>query len=158
MTGKTVVIALGSNLGNSEAILTKAIEEIAEFVAGMRTSSYYQSAPVGGPVQPDYLNAVIIGQTELGPEELLTQMQSIESANGRVRNERWGPRTLDIDLVDYDSTLWKSEILTLPHPRAHERAFVLMPWNEIDPDAILIGHGSIKSLLASLGEVDVMQK
>lgn len=145
-----VVLALGSNLGDSPAILMAAVEEISEFVTEIRSSCKYRTAPVGGPSQPDYLNSVLLGVTNLTQEELLTRLQAIETNHGRQRREHWGARTLDIDLIDFDSLLWQSETLILPHPRAHERAFVLVPWNEVDPEAILIGHGSVRSLLVGV--------
>ena len=145
-----VVLALGSNLGDSPVILKAAVEEISEFVTEIRSSCQYRTAPVGGPSQPDYLNSVLLGVTNLTQEELLTRLQSIETNHGRQRREHWGARTLDIDLIDFDSLLWQSETLILPHPRAYERAFVLVPWNEVDPEAILIGHGSVRSLLAGV--------
>jgi 2-amino-4-hydroxy-6-hydroxymethyldihydropteridine diphosphokinase len=145
-----VVLALGSNLGDSPAILIAAVEEISEFVTEIRSSCQYRTAPVGGPSQPDYLNSVLIGVTHLRQEELLTRLQEIETNHWRQRRERWGARTLDLDLIDFDSLRWQSETLILPHPRAHERAFVLVPWNEVDPEAILIGHGSVRSLLADV--------
>ena len=145
-----VVVALGSNLGDSQAILLAAVEEISEFVGQLRSSCQYLTTPVGGPVQPDYLNSVLLGVTDLTQEELLTRFQAIETRHGRQRDEHWGARTLDIDLIDYDSLLWQSGSLILPHPRAHERAFVLVPWNEVDPEAILVGYGSVHSLLAGV--------
>ena len=145
-----VVVALGSNLGDSQAILLAAVEEISEFVGQLRSSCQYLTRPVGGPVQPDYRNSVLLGVTDLPQEELLTRFQAIEASHGRQRDEHWGARTLDIDLIDYDSLLWQSESLILPHPRAHERAFVLVPWNEVDPEAILVGYGSVHSLLAGV--------
>jgi len=144
------VLALGSNLGDSPAILMAAVEEISEFVTGIRSSCQYRTTPVGGLSQPDYLNSVLLGVTNLTQEELLTRLQSIETSHGRQRREHWGARTLDIDLIDFDSLRWQSETLILPHPRAYERAFVLVPWNEVDPEAILIGHGSVRSLLAGV--------
>ena len=158
MSQHRIVLALGSNLGDSAAILAQAIEEIAEFVTAMKISSYYRTEPVGGPAQPDYLNAVLLGETELAQEELLARLQAIETHHGRLRTTRWGARTLDIDLIDFDSKPWQSERLTLPHPRAHERAFVLLPWNEVDPEAILIGHGSVSSLLATLDSSGVLRR
>ncbi len=153
-----IVLALGSNLGDSEAIFADAIEEVARFVTLIRTSSYYRSVPVGGPPQPDYLNAVLIGETELAQDELLARLQAIEAHHGRLRTERWGARTLDLDLIDFDSTPWHSERLTLPHPRAHERAFVLLPWVEVDPEAVLIGYGPVNSLLVTVDSSGVVRK
>lgn len=153
-----IVLALGSNLGDSSAIFIDAMKQIAEFVTKIRASSFYRTAPVGGPTQPDYLNAVLLGVTELDQEELLRKLQAIEASHGRLRTEHWGARTLDIDLIDFDSTFWQSETLILPHPRAHERAFVLTPWNEVDPGAMLIGHGSVRSLLAKIDSSGVTRR
>ncbi len=150
-----VVIALGSNLGDSSTILGEAIEELGDFIGNSKISSYYRTIPVGGPPQCDYLNAVVVGVTEIGPETLLSKVQEIELAHGRVRSEHWGPRTLDIDLIDYDGSTIESDRLTLPHPRAHVRAFVLAPWFEVDPEAVLPGHGSIAVLLKKLGVLGV---
>lgn len=157
MSQHRVVVALGSNLGDSAATLTEALREMSEFITKMKVSSFYHSAPVGGPEQPDYLNAVFVGETELAQEELLSTLQEIETRHGRVRVERWGARTLDLDLIDFDSTPWRSQRLILPHPRAHERAFVLVPWHEIDPDGILIGHGPIATLIEALNVRDVVR-
>ena len=146
------VLALGSNLGNSAEILSSAAEALNEVSEIIAFSSFYQTRPVGGPTQPDFLNAVIIIETNLEPEELLLVAQAIEGAHGRERNENtviWGPRFLDIDLIKCDEMLIDSLDLTIPHPRAHEREFVLRPWNEIDPAATLPGLGAISRLLES---------
>jgi 2-amino-4-hydroxy-6-hydroxymethyldihydropteridine diphosphokinase len=113
-------------------------------------SSYFTTAPVGGPEQPDYLNAVCIAESELPAAELLALMHGIEKALRRERIEHWGPRTIDLDLIQYGSIVSYAEELTLPHPRAHERRFVLEPWSEIEPDALLLTHGKIADLLAQL--------
>jgi 2-amino-4-hydroxy-6-hydroxymethyldihydropteridine diphosphokinase len=146
------VLSLGSNLGNSAEILSSAAEALNEVSEVIALSSFYQTRPVGGPPQPDFINAVIIIETNLEPEELLLVAQAIEGAHGRERNEntvRWGPRFLDIDLIKCDEMLFNSPDLTIPHPRAHEREFVLRPWNEIDPAATLPGFGAISRLLES---------
>ena len=146
------VLSLGSNLGNSAEILSSAAEALNEVSEVIAFSSFYQTRPVGGPPQPDFINAVIIIETNLEPEELLLVAQAIEGAHGRERNEntvRWGPRFLDIDLIKCDEMLVNSPDLTIPHPRAHEREFVLRPWNEIDPVATLPGFGAISRLLES---------
>ena len=107
---------------------------------------------MGGPPQPDFLNAVIIIETNLEPEELLIVAQAIEAAHGRERTVdtvKWGPRSLDIDLIKCDEMYIDSPELTIPHPRAHERGFVLQPWVEIDPTATLPGFGPISHLLES---------
>ena len=146
------VLSLGSNLGNSAEILSSAAEALNEVSEVIALSSFYQTRPVGGPPQPDFINAVIIIETNLEPEELLLVAQAIEGAHGRERNEntvKWGPRFLDIDLIKCDEMLINTPDLTIPHPRAHEREFVLRPWNEIDPAATLPGFGAISRLLES---------
>lgn len=146
------VLSLGSNLGNSAEILSSASEALNEVSEVIALSSFYQTRPIGGPPQPDFLNAVVIIETNLEPEELLLVAQAIESAHGRVRNEstvKWGPRFLDIDLIKCDEMHIDSPELTIPHPRAHERGFVLQPWIEIDPTATLPGFGPISHLLES---------
>ena len=146
------VLSLGSNLGDSAEILSSAAEALNEVSEVIALSSFYQTRPVGGPPQPDFINAVIIIETNLEPEELLLVAQAIEGAHGRERNEntvKWGPRFLDIDLIKCDEMLINSPDLTIPHPRAHEREFVLRPWNEIDPAATLPGFGVISRLLES---------
>ena len=146
------VLSLGSNLGNSAEILSSAAEALNEVSEVIALSSFYQTRPVGGPPQPDFINAIIIIETNLEPEELLLVAQAIEGAHGRERNEntvKWGPRFLDIDLIKCDEMLINSPDLTITHPRAHEREFVLRPWNEIDPAATLPGFGAISPLLES---------
>ena len=146
------VLSLGSNLGDSAEILSSAAEALNEVSEVIALSSFYQTRPVGGPPQPDFINAVIIIETNLEPEELLLVAQAIEGAHGRERNEntvKWGPRFLDIDLIKCDEMLINTPDLTIPHPRAHEREFVLRPWNEIDPAATLPGLGAISRLLES---------
>ena len=146
------VLSLGSNLGDSAEILSSAAEALNEVSEVIALSSFYQTRPVGGPPQPDFINAVIIIETNLEPEELLLVAQAIEGAHGRERNEntvKWGPRFLDIDLIKCDEMVINTPDLTIPHPRAHEREFVLRPWNEIDPAATLPGFGAISRLLDS---------
>jgi 2-amino-4-hydroxy-6-hydroxymethyldihydropteridine diphosphokinase len=119
-------------------------------------SPVYETAPVGGPAQPDYLNAVLIVSTGLSPLELLAATQRIEADFGRVRTqgpqgtERFGPRTLDVDVISYAAEISGDPVLTLPHPRAHERAFVLAPWHDVDAGASLPGRGPVADLLAGL--------
>jgi 2-amino-4-hydroxy-6-hydroxymethyldihydropteridine diphosphokinase len=111
-------------------------------------SPVYETVPVGGPAQPDYLNAIVLADAERPARELLDRLHEIEAAFDRVRVVRWGPRTLDIDVVDFGGERSDDPELTLPHPRAHERAFVLGPWRDVDPDAALPGHGPVAELLA----------
>ena len=144
------VIALGSNLGDSKSTLEAAIKSIHSIAKVNAVSSFYETKPVGGPEQPNYLNAVLIAESELSPEKLLEELQKIENSAGRVRDVRWGARTLDLDLIAAGDIVQLDEFLTLPHPRAHERAFVLEPWLEIDPDGQLPGIGRIDSIFAAL--------
>ena len=146
------ILSLGSNLGNSAEILSSAAEALNEVSEIIALSSFYQTRPVGGPPQPDFLNAVVVIDTNLEPEELLMVAQAIEAAHGRERTVdtvKWGPRSLDIDLIKCDEFIFNSVDLTIPHPRAHEREFVLRPWFEIDPTATLPGFGQISGLLES---------
>lgn len=144
------VVALGSNLGNSQENLDLAISILREATDVRAVSAYYATSPVGGPAQPDYLNAVCIIESDLPAVELLSLLHGIEKSLGRERLERWGPRIIDLDLIQFGDLLSSAEELQLPHPRAHERRFVLQPWFEIEPDAILVGQGKIKVLLQQL--------
>lgn len=130
-------IALGSNLGDSRNILERALE-ILDQTVGITLkaqSSWYQTAPVGPP-QPDYLNGCALLEVQLTPQELLATLLKIEVQFGRVRQERWGPRTLDLDLLLFDDLILNLPNLQLPHPHLTERAFVLVPLAEIAPDWI----------------------
>ncbi len=113
----------------------------------MAVSPVYETVPVGGPPQPDYLNAVLLARTTLPSRALLDRLHEVEAAFDRVREVRWGPRTLDIDIISVAGEESTGPELTLPHPRAHERAFVLAPWHDVDPDAVLPGHGPVAILL-----------
>jgi 2-amino-4-hydroxy-6-hydroxymethyldihydropteridine diphosphokinase len=139
--GVPVALALGTNLGDRVAALRSAVRALAEFdgIAVQRVSPVVETDPVGGPEQPDYLNAVVLGSTTLEPLELLRACQQVEADHDRVREVRWGPRTLDVDVLAYGSSVVDDPVLTLPHPRARERAFVLVPWSLADPDAVLPG-------------------
>jgi 2-amino-4-hydroxy-6-hydroxymethyldihydropteridine diphosphokinase len=141
------VISLGSNIGDPEANLDLAVALLREATDVIAVSSYLQTKPVGGPEQPDYLNAVAIIESELPAKDLLALLNGIETAMGRTREIHWGPRVIDLDLIQYGGLLVHDEKLTLPHPRAHERRFVLAPWFEIEPEAILLTHGRISDLL-----------
>ena len=144
------VVALGANIGNPREQIDVAIALLREASEVKAVSSYFVTKPVGGPEQPDYLNAVCILESELPALDLLAVLQGIEKSLGREREVRWGPRTIDLDLIQYGSLLSAAAELELPHPRAHERRFVLEPWCEIEPDAILLTHGKISELLAQL--------
>lgn len=114
-------------------------------------SRVYETAPVGGPDQPDYLNAVVVARTALSAGAVLGRAQAAERVLGRVRTERWGPRTLDVDVISVGDERSDDPELTLPHPRARERAFVLMPWLDADPAATLPGEGLVADLAARIG-------
>jgi len=144
------VVALGANIGNPEEQMDIAVALLKESTEVIAVSTYFQTKPVGGPEQPEYLNAVCILKSELPALELLSLLHGIEKSLGRERIEHWGPRTIDLDLIQYGSLLSSADELTLPHPRAHERRFVLEPWAQIEPDAILLTHGRISDLLEQL--------
>lgn len=146
-----VVIALGANLGDPRTQVASAITEIQNLLKVTAVSSFYETAPFGVPdSQPNYINAVLIGETEKKPLDLMNALLEIESALGRTRSFQNAARLIDIDIIDLDGLFMESESLTLPHPRAHERRFVLEPWLEIDPAAHLPGRGSVSELLAAL--------
>jgi 2-amino-4-hydroxy-6-hydroxymethyldihydropteridine diphosphokinase len=130
-------IALGSNLGDSRAILEAAIVMLAKTpgITVTSQSSWYRTAPIGPP-QPDYLNGCVILEVQLIPHDLLQTLLSIEKQFGRERRERWGPRTLDLDILLFDNLIIDTSTLQIPHPRMTERAFVLVPLAEIAPDLI----------------------
>lgn len=141
------VIALGSNLGNRELNIDSAIAELAKIIEITHLSTNHETDPVGGPEQPKYLNAILIAETQLDPHELLIAMLEIENKLGRKREIHWGPRTIDLDLIIVGDEVIVSDVLVLPHPRAHERKFVLEPWLEIDPTAQIPGFGLVESIL-----------
>jgi 2-amino-4-hydroxy-6-hydroxymethyldihydropteridine diphosphokinase len=154
---RVAVLALGSNLGDRAAVLQGAVDALLESpaVTGVVVSPVYETAPVGGPDQPEYLNAVLLLDTELSAAALLDRAHAIEQAFGRVRRERYGARTLDVDLIAVGDETSSDPSITLPHPRAHERAFVLAPLADVAPDLVLPGRGTVAKLLATLpGTVD----
>jgi 2-amino-4-hydroxy-6-hydroxymethyldihydropteridine diphosphokinase len=152
MNPRLVVLALGSNLGDRLANLQAGIDALAAVpgITATAVSAVFETNPVGGPTQPDYLNAVLLTSSELAAAEILTRCQAAEQARGRERSVRWGPRTLDIDIIACGEETSDDPRLTLPHPRAHERAFVLVPWHDADPDAYLPGFGPVADLVARL--------
>ncbi len=154
------MLAVGSNLGDRLGTLQGCVQAIGGLpdTDVLAISPVYETAPVGGPAQPDYLNAVLIARTGLDPLGLLAATQRIEADFGRVRAERFGPRSLDIDIIAYADEVGGDPVLTLPHPRAHERAFVLAPWHDIDPGASLPGRGPVAALLAGLGRGGVRRR
>ena len=144
------VIALGANMGDPKAQMDLAVAMLREATEVISVSKYFATKPVSDIEQPDYLNAVCIAESDLPALDLLSVLHGIEIALGRERIEKWGPRTIDLDLIQYGSLLSSADELTLPHPRAHERRFVLEPWVSIDPEAILLTHGKISDLLVQL--------
>ena len=144
------IVALGSNIGEPKENLDMALALLREATEVTKISSYYITKPVGYEDQPDFVNAVCIIETALPALDLLKMLNGIEKAMGRERLIKWGPRIIDLDIIQYGSVLSSAEELTLPHPRAHERKFVLEPWHEIEPDAILLTHGKIADLLSKL--------
>ncbi|MET8132812.1 2-amino-4-hydroxy-6-hydroxymethyldihydropteridine diphosphokinase [Streptomyces sp. NPDC005251] len=151
---RRAVISLGSNLGNRLETIQGAIDAL-EDTPGVRVkavSPVYETEPWGVEPgsQPSYFNAVVVLRTTLPPSSLLERAHAVEEAFHRVRDERWGPRTIDVDIVAYADVVSDDPVLTLPHPRAHERAFVLAPWHDVDPEAQLPGHGAVAQLLAAV--------
>lgn len=165
---RTVVLALGSNLGDRLGFLQLGVSRLCgERPDGAGTggglacravSSVYETAPVGGPAQGEYLNAVLLATSSLPATEILARCAAAETAAGRVRTVRWGPRTLDVDVIACGAEVSDDPQLTLPHPRAHERAFVLAPWLEVAPDATLPGWGPVAGLLARTGTAGLQRR
>ncbi|MCG8427248.1 MAG: 2-amino-4-hydroxy-6-hydroxymethyldihydropteridine diphosphokinase [Chromatiales bacterium] len=147
-------VALGSNLENPCMQLQSALAEIAQnpAIVLLKHSNFYDTTPVGGPAgQPNYLNAAVKLRTTLTPPALLNALQAIEEAHGRVRDVRWGPRTLDLDILLYGDLVLDTAELTIPHPRMHERAFVLVPLRDVAPGQLPISDkGTLDGLLATL--------
>ncbi|HIK44977.1 MAG TPA: 2-amino-4-hydroxy-6-hydroxymethyldihydropteridine diphosphokinase [Leptolyngbyaceae cyanobacterium M65_K2018_010] len=157
MTAVPCAIALGSNLGDSQHILKTALQKLAEApeITLEAHSSFYQTAPVGPP-QPDYLNACALLWTTLSPQALLQTLLAIEQALGRVRRQRWGPRSLDLDLLFYGDLVLMEPDLQIPHPRLRERAFVLIPLAEIASDwRDPVTGSSVQALCAALDSAGV---
>jgi 2-amino-4-hydroxy-6-hydroxymethyldihydropteridine diphosphokinase len=159
VTGRRAVLALGANLGDRGAALQSAVDALvaADGVSVAAVSPVVESVPVGGPQQPDYLNAVVLVDTTLTPHELLATCRRIEFALGRERGVRWAARTLDVDIITYADLSCADEDLEIPHPRAARRAFVLAPWSLLDPDAVLPGPDGdpvpVRELLARATDV-----
>lgn len=151
-----LVLALGGNMGDRRAILEEAVARIRAIpgVFVRAVSPFVESVAVRttGPdaTAPAYLNAVVVGHTYLEPHRLLEATARIEDELGRVRAERWGDRTIDIDIIEVGDRRMHDDRLTLPHPRVAERDFVLRPWLAVDPAAVLTGHGFVAELLAAI--------
>lgn len=156
---RSVVLSLGSNIGDRLANLQLGVDVlVAGGLVRPVVSSVYETVPVGGPAQGDYLNAVLMAGTALRARDVLSLAVAAEAAAGRVRTVRFGPRTLDVDVIAYGAETSSDAELTLPHPRAHERAFVLAPWQELDTAAVLPGWGSVADLLAATGTGGVRRR
>ena len=152
-----VVLALGANLGDRLDTLNQALRLVAaaERCRITAVSAVFETDPVGGPEQPPYLNAIALLSTDESPHQLLRRCQRIEVELGRQRLVRWGPRTVDLDLISIDDLRIDSDELILPHPRAASRAFVLVPWAEVDPTAELAGAGPIADLLEGMDRTGI---
>jgi 2-amino-4-hydroxy-6-hydroxymethyldihydropteridine diphosphokinase len=145
---RRVAFGLGANLGDRGEALQGAVDALVPFLANAAVSGVYDTSPVGGPDQPDYANAVLIGDSDAEPGSLLALAHRAEDAWNRTREVRWGPRTLDVDVLVVGDVVSDDPRLTLPHPRAHERGFVLIPWAEVDPDAELPDGRRVAALAA----------
>jgi len=153
-------LGLGSNLDGPVAQLQLAFKHLADTdtIEVLQTSSLYQTPPWGDEEQGDFVNAVVQIETSLAPLALLHTLQSIENEMGRQRNDRrWGPRVIDIDLLLYGNSVVKTSELEVPHPRMHERAFVLLPIAELEPDLEIPGHGTSSDLLSPLDCSEIYQ-
>jgi 2-amino-4-hydroxy-6-hydroxymethyldihydropteridine diphosphokinase len=143
------VLSIGSNVGDRLGYLRGCVAQLGAAVHAV--SAVYATQPWGGVPQDGFLNAVLlVDDPDAGAQDWLRRAQSCEAAAQRTRTVRWGPRTLDVDVIDVDQTRRDDPQLTLPHPRAHERAFVLVPWLEVAADAVLPGHGPVADLVAAL--------
>jgi 2-amino-4-hydroxy-6-hydroxymethyldihydropteridine diphosphokinase len=150
-----VVLGLGSNLGDRAATLQGAVDRLADYLAVVAVSPIVETDPVGGPDQGRFLNAIVMCRSHRDPLDVLAVAQEVEQFFHRTREVRWGPRTLDVDVIAIDGVTSDDHVLTLPHPRAHERGFVLIPWSLVDPDAVLAGHGRIADLAERVGHSGV---
>ncbi len=152
-------LSLGSNLGDREGNLLSALRLLEEHgVQVVRRSSWYETDPVGYTEQPSFLNLVVEVRTSLGPHELLRCAQRVEEALGRVRTVRWGPRTVDVDVLLYGGRVVNTPDLVLPHPRLRERAFVLVPLFEVAPELVLPDGTPVAALLPSVADQRVERR
>lgn len=157
-----ILLAFGGNLDSESGDRSETIRAaqrelaatpgIANFAASRLRETIALTTSGPDPNAPKYLNGVAMAETSLDPLALLDAMQGVEHRHGRVRGERWGDRTLDIDLILYGGRVISNDRLSVPHPRAFERDFVLAPWLDLDPDAVLMGHGRVADLLARIGD------
>lgn len=156
---RQVAYGLGANLGDRVAALQGAVDLLAPHLDNPVVSSVYESSPVGGVEQPDYANAVLVGGSDAEPLALLALAHEAEQAWHRTRQVRWGPRTLDVDVLAVGDVVSDDPVLTLPHPRLRERGFVLIPWAEADPSAVLPDGVRVADLAAAwVAGDDVVQR
>ncbi len=142
-----VLLSIGSNLGDRQAALQSVVDAMADGFTDIEASRVFRTPPWGYADQPEFLNAAVRANTALSPIEVLAFAQECEQSASRIRDEHWGPRTLDVDIIDYEGVLLDDPALTLPHPRAHERAFVLVCLADIDPQIEIPNHGNVMKLL-----------
>ncbi len=152
-----VVIGLGSNLGDRETHLTAAIRDLGRLGELVAASAFYETAPVGGPEQGPYLNAAVALDTDLSARAVLDECLRIESAHGRERRQRWGPRTLDLDILLYGTETINEEGLKVPHPRLHERRFVLEPLLAVWPQAKMPDGTPVATFLPAVADQKVRE-
>ncbi|GAA2115592.1 2-amino-4-hydroxy-6-hydroxymethyldihydropteridine diphosphokinase [Actinomadura alba] len=159
------VLSLGSNLGDRLENLQDAVDTLfdAPGLTFVALSPVYETAPFAAPgesipEQDEFLNVVLVADTRLSPETLLERLLNIENSMDRSRDVRWGPRTLDIDIILFGDVSSTDPDLTLPHPRAHERAFVLVPWADIEPNTLLPGYGRVGDLAEGIGMTGVSRR
>ncbi|MDQ7055332.1 MAG: 2-amino-4-hydroxy-6-hydroxymethyldihydropteridine diphosphokinase [Persephonella sp.] len=154
-----VFIGLGSNIGNRKKNIEIAIKHISQVLNGITVAPIYVSKAVGYKNQPDFYNTVVSGFTQLSPEKLFRKLKEIEKKTGRIKRFRWGPREIDIDIVFYGSIILETEELIIPHPRAHERDFVLQPLSDIQPEFIHpVFRKTVKELLLNLKNRSIIKK
>jgi 2-amino-4-hydroxy-6-hydroxymethyldihydropteridine diphosphokinase len=148
------VLCLGANLGDRLAALQGGVAALAEYMDVDAVSPVYETAPVGVDPQPDFLNIVVLVTTDLAPADLVEYGLDVERRMGRRPGPRGAARPLDVDVIAYDDVVSDDPSATVPHPRAYQRAFVLRPWLDVDPDATLVGHGRVDALLDdAVGEI-----
>lgn len=150
-----VALSLGANLGDRLAALQHAVDVVSGLGEVIAVSDVYETDPVGGPEQPAYYNAVVVIDTEATAEQVLEAAQRAEQGKGRTRSVRWGPRTLDVDVLAHGSTTSDDPVLTLPHPRAFERGFVMVPWAEADPGFELPDGRTVAQVAAGLPDAGI---
>ncbi|GAB2590050.1 2-amino-4-hydroxy-6-hydroxymethyldihydropteridine diphosphokinase [Microlunatus antarcticus] len=158
---RKVVYSIGSNLGDRQGNLQGAVDALRDTpdVIVVDVSPVYETSPVGGPEDsPDFLNLVVVAETTLEPRTLLERALAIEDAYGRERTSHWAPRTLDVDLIMVGAAVVDHEDLRLPHPLAHERGFVLVPWFAVDPQGEVPGQGPLAALVAEVDDAGITRR